>query len=663
MLDFNDAEPQSHLRLAYDMAWEARSDRLRKALDGRARDLVDYVFPSARVHGAEARIGSTDGEPGESLAINLTTGVWFDHATGEGGDLIELWKATQSATFPEAIDDLERWSGLGPAPAFTSRVHRVAERRKEEAKKHAGVDAGIGAPVASWYYKSPDDTLIGIVRRYDLAGQFDEAGKPKKTFRPFTASGEARMPDPRPLYRLPQISTASTVVLVEGEKCADALEKVGVEATTVMGGANTHLEKTDFTPLAGKTVLLWPDNDGLGKTEKVSFVGQRYMERLKVHLEALGCRVGIVDVPAGKPAKWDAADAVAEGEDVTAILARAIPDTTAPPTRRFKLLSIADLETLEPLSWLVDGALPAGGFLGLYGPSGGLKSFVAIDIALHIATGQDWHGKQVSQGPVVYVAGEGRRGLAKRVLGWRAHHQINPLAFHLIAYPVAVTTTELDELVATIGDMPIKPVLVVLDTLARTFGPGDENSQQDMSAYVRACDRLAEITGSAVMIVHHTGKDENRGLRGSNALLGALDTNIFVKRSGRKVELINEAPHGKQKDADEFETVLLVATPFAFDHQGEREGTLILLSGIADNDDQEAEEGSEQGKVGKPQGANQHAIMKTLRAAKGEPLGLTRLSAMTKIDASALSKALRSLTEKGLIEATGMEGAKRWITL
>lgn len=663
MLDFNDAEPQSHLRLAYDMAWEARTERLRQAISGRARDLVDHVFPSARVHGAEARIGSTDGEPGESLAINLATGVWFDHATGEGGDLIDLWRETQKATFAEAIDDLERWAGLGSAPAFTSRVHKVAEKRKEEAKRHAGVDTGLGPPVASWYYKSADGTLIAVVRRHE-SGQIDEAtGKPKKTFRPFTvATGKTEMPDPRPLYRLPNIATASTVVLVEGEKCADALEMIGVEATAIMGGANTDLDKTDLTPLAGKTVLLWPDNDGPGKSEKVSFVGQKYMERLKGHLEAIGCAVSIVPIPLGKPAKWDAADAVTEGEDVTAILAAAMPDTSAPPVRRFKLLSIADLETLEPLSWLIDGALPAGGFLGLYGPSGGLKSFVAIDIALHIATGQEWHGKVVVQGPVVYVAGEGRRGLAKRVLGWRAHHTINPTAFHLIAYPVAVTTNELDELVATIGDMPIKPALIVLDTLARTFGPGDENSQQDMSAYVRACDRLAEITGSAVMIVHHTGKDENRGLRGSNALLGALDTNIFVKRSGRKIELINEAPHGKQKDADEFETVQLVATPFSFDHQGQREGTLILLSGVADSDE-EPEGGAETGKAGKPQGANQQAIMKTLRAVKGEPLGLTRLSAMTKIDASALSKALRSLTEKGLIEATGMEGAKRWITL
>ena len=634
MLDFNDAKP---FKVVDTIDFDQRLAVLREAISSHAHDLTATIFPNARIHVKEARIGSTDGEPGESLCIDLTNGVWFDHATGEGGDAIDLWRATTGTTFLEAVEDLERWAGLTSAPRFTSRVHRVAEKRQEEARKNPKPDpVGLGSPVASWHYYSASGSLLGIVRRYDLPGQFDDAGKQKKTFRPFTAAGEARMPDPRPLYRIPQIINASTVILVEGEKCADALASVGIEATTAMGGAKTDPAKTDWSPLAGKTVQVWEDNDT---------AGSGLTERLKPFLEAVGATVGRVTIPPGKPDKWDAADAVAEGEDIPAIIGTL---TIAP--RRFKLLTIADLESLEPLDWMIEGALPTGGFLGLYGPSGGLKSFVALDISLHIATGRDWNGRAVKQGPVVYVAGEGRRGLAKRVLGWRAHHELNPEAFRLVAYPVAVTTDEINDLTASISDLAVKPRLIVLDTLARTFGPGDENSQQDMSAYVRACDMLAEKTGAAVMIVHHTGKDENRGLRGSNALLGALDTNIFVRRSGRKVELVNEAPHGKQKDADEFETINLLATPIAFDHRGEEERTLVLLAGEAGPEDEEDDNGQAMEKkrrVGPVESAILTAIAKAADHDQGLKFG--RLKAMVGGQDSSIGKALRRLETDGLI--------------
>ena len=637
MLDFNDAKP---FRVVDTVDFDVRLAVLREAISSRAHDLVATIFPNANIHVKEARIGSIDGEPGDSLAIDIQSGVWFDHATGEGGDAIDLWRATTKTTFLEAVDDLERWAGLTNAPRFTSRVHKVAEKRQEEARKNPKpADTGLGAPVASWQYYSAAGMLIGIVRRYDLPGQFDANGKPKKTFRPFTATGEAKMPDPRPLYRIPQIINASTVVLVEGEKCADALERVGIEATTVMGGAKSDPAKTDWSTLAGKTVLVWEDNDA---------AGAGLTERIRPSLEAVGATVSRITIPSGKPDKWDAADAVAEGEDIPAIIGLA---TSAP--RRFKLLTVSDLESLEPLDWMVEGALPTGGFLGLYGPSGGLKSFVALDISLHVATGRDWHGRAVKRGPVVYVAGEGRRGLAKRVLGWRARYEVNPDDFRLVAYPVAVTTEEINDLILSIGDMPEKPRLIVLDTLARTFGAGDENSQQDMSAYVRACDRLAEVTGAAVMVVHHTGKDENRGLRGSNALLGALDTNIFVKRSGRKVELINEAPHGKQKDADEFETVHLVATPFAFDHKGEREGTLILMGGEAD----EGDEGGEDAPKKRRAGPVETAIMAALQKASEHDQGLKfgRLKAMVGGLDGSIVKALQRLQADGIVKKEGEE--------
>lgn len=120
------------------------------------------------------------------------------------------------------------------------------------------------------------------------------------------------MPDRRPLYHLPAVAKADTVVLVEGEKCADALMQLGIVATTAMGGAATVLDKTDWSPLAGKTVIVWPDHDE---------AGVRYANAVIPKLRGIGARVSRIHVPEDKPQKWDAADAVAEGIDVRALLA------------------------------------------------------------------------------------------------------------------------------------------------------------------------------------------------------------------------------------------------------------------------------------------------------------------------------------------------------
>jgi len=651
ILDFNTAPRASELRAMAAVDQEVRLERLRGALTSRATDLVREIFPRAIIARGEARIGSTDGEAGESLAIALQgdrAGLWTDHATGEGGDLIDLWRATQGLTgptgFSQAVDDLEGWVGLkpSPAPAWLNPVHKVAKARAEAAAKEpAPTPSTLGPPVATWHYYSADGAILGKVSKYLLANG-------EKTYRPFNAAGKMQPPDPRPLYRIPEIRTANTVILTEGEKCADALASLGFEATSAMGGANALIEKTDWAPLAGKTVLLWPDNDAPGR---------EFMARVKPALEAIGCSVSIIDIGHGRPEKWDAADAVDAGEDIAAIIGTVSPKEA--PARRYKLLSIEDMEDLEPLDWLIDGALPTSGFIGLYGPSGGLKSFIAVDIGLHIAAGLNWHGRDVKPGPVVYVAGEGKRGLAKRVLGWRsAKAGAARPDFHLLPSSVSISVTDdLSELIATITDLPVRPVLIVLDTLARNFGPGDENSQKDMGAFVRGVDRLIEETGAAVLVVHHTGKDDAKGERGSSALRGALDTSIFVKRRDRAVELVNRAPHGKQKDADEFEDIKLYASPVSFEHRGEAEKTLVLTLDTSPVREGGDEDDEDQPEPAQRLGPIETKILTALgqAATAGQGLRFMRLKMMIGGDHhdSAIDKAIRRLVEKGRITKSG----------
>ena len=115
-------------------------------------------------------------------------------------------------------------------------------------------------------------------------------------------------PDPRPLYNQPGLAAAASVVLVEGEKCAQALIDAGVVATTAMHGANAPIEKTDWSPLAGKQVLIWPDRDKPGWDYAMAAADAILMAG------ALSC--AILMPPEDKPEGWDVADALAEGFDV-----------------------------------------------------------------------------------------------------------------------------------------------------------------------------------------------------------------------------------------------------------------------------------------------------------------------------------------------------------
>lgn len=162
------------------------------------------------------------------------------------------------------------------------------------------------AVTAKWDYLDATGKLIAVVYRYDPPGQ-------KKQFRPWDAKRHKMAPhDPRPLYNQPGMVSAAQVVLVEGEKCARALIDAGVNATTAMHGANAPVDKTDWSPLAGKAVLIWPDRDKPG-WEYAAQAAQAVLTA-----GAKSCH--IMYPPEDATEGWDAADAIAEGFDVATFL-------------------------------------------------------------------------------------------------------------------------------------------------------------------------------------------------------------------------------------------------------------------------------------------------------------------------------------------------------
>ena len=384
----------------------------------------------------------------------------------------------------------------------------------------------IARVVATYPYYDADGTLLFEKLRYE-----------PKTFKIRDASGRWGLNGAEPvLYRLPELLAApdAPVWLCEGEKDADNLAALGLVATTNFDGASGMWLESYAAALAGRHVIIVPDNDE---------PGEKHAETARAALLGSAASVRVVHLK-GLPEKGDVSDWLADGGTLAQL--QFLAEEAFP--YRFKLRTPADIERMDPpvylaTNWLVQGTLAA-----LYGPSGVGKSFIVLDLLYSISSGTEWLGSiPVVQGAVVYIAAEGVGGLQKRQRAWLATHPDADISsVRYITVPVnMLEAPEVNDLLDSIrGQCPDMPVLVVIDTLARSMAGGDENSTHDMNAVIAAADRVRMLLGCHVLIVHHTGKNgENE--RGSSALRGACDTMLKVHADNGAIMLECD----KQKDA------------------------------------------------------------------------------------------------------------------
>jgi hypothetical protein len=245
----------------------------------------------------------------------------------------------------------------------------------------------------------------------------------------------------------------------------------------------------------------------------------------------------------------------------------------------FELLDLDELENMPPPSWLIHEMLPDEGLAIIYGDPGAGKSFVALDMALRLSMAMDWHGVGAKSAGVLYIAGEGARGLGKRVKGWRQKHDMEGVDAPFLLLPVAVQFLDAKDrakLIRTI-DAAIEragfPIgLIVIDTVSRALAGADENGQDSMGTFVAACDEVRTHAHCTVLGVHHSGKDKDRGMRGSTVLLGACDVSIRLTKSEKIVTLKTE----KQKDAEEAEPIYMEMEKVTWaTGLGQEESTLV----------------------------------------------------------------------------------------
>lgn len=511
-------------------------DEVRAALLGQLESVLGYLYPNgfSDPKGHTFYIGSLSGEAGESLNVVLhgeRAGLWHDFATADGGDIFSLWQAARGLpSFRETIRDAALYTGAAA----------TVPRRAPTRKQPKGGEAW-GKPAHTYQYHDANHNIVAEVDRFEWI----EDEKPKKVFRPWdVATRQHRAPDHRPLYNLPDIIRSPEIVIVEGEKAADALIGQNICATTAMGGAAAPLEKTDWSPMKGRKVLIWPDNDAPGKA---------YAERLKPYLEAQGALdVSILSIPQGRPEKWDAADAW--DEDLGAILTSmrvAVAETTGVVPIKPTIFVWRDPASIAPRPWLYGKHLLRRQVSVTVAPGGVGKSSMTIVEALSMASGKELLGEWVKEPMRVWLYNleDPRDELERRIIGAMMHHGITQADIEdRLCFDSGRERTLCTAIQGREGVKILKPeieamaealtgrgidVLVVDPFVSSHQVSENDNGAIDMVAKEWA--RLSDRCNCAIELVHHTRKlngevASSESSRGAVALLGAARSARVLNR-------------------------------------------------------------------------------------------------------------------------------------
>ena len=499
--------------------------------------LID-TYPEGVVRGKEFFIGSLRGEAGKSLRINIDpSSPWFlngkDFESGDGvGGILKILKEGRGLSVQEAVDLLSDYVTQDYAPPPENIVKPNSLPTPEQDKVvpiEQKVQIGPNTPFQSEYiYTDSNGVVLVSVRKYyeqDTTGGIvrDSSGKPKKQFRQFM-NGRQGIPEPRPLYNIPNILEADKVIWVEGEKCADALNELGYVATCTIGGAGMLSENTaykfDFTPLSGKELILWPDNDEAGK-------------KLAQIVEAQAKQAGVkstlmLKIPSTKSDKWDAADAVDEDFDIDKMI-------KSNENKIKKQISLLDDTLLidqyfvgkaPEQKFLIGDTIPLGVpcVFAAAGDSG--KGMMTLDLAMKVASGasmqSSFGGLVAEHGDVILITAEDDKDEMHRRISrldpskYRESYEhklrILPLPNLGGVFPIMQKFDNsylMGEEFSRIYDQMLEMntlKLIIIDPMA-SFVHADVNADPAAgAAFMSLLAQMATETGATVMVNHHMAK-------------------------------------------------------------------------------------------------------------------------------------------------------------
>lgn len=640
-------------------------------------ELAQYIVEVATILWGPPRPHPTRTEVrfGESKTVNPQKGSWWVHDEETGGGVLALIERETGRRGRDAVawlrehgfhveDRQAHVEPRKPATPAPNRSQAPAEPRPVAEKKEE--PKGKRKLAQTWDYVDEfGDLLFQVCRlQFQLPDGTWETGRDGKTLKTYSQRRKALPDDPADKvrggwfwgnagcrlvpYRLPEVLEAlaseRTVFIVEGEKAADRLWEAGIPATTNARGAGKWTE--DLAPwFKNADVVLIPDNDPQAtKADKITpkfhpdgrpvFVGRDHMDDVGRSLKGVASRVRLLELP-GLPPKgdsWDWQEAGGTAEQLYA-LADAAPLWRDPATKvsRFGRVRWRDLDAPGPeYEFIIDGFLTVGEKSIVAGPSGSGKSFLTIHAGMLIATAtlpnfpvMDFFGKPILRpGLVIYQAGEGARGIKKRLRAWRRHfkvpHDID-LPFELLTSRVDLYAPEgdtqalIEEIETIKADYPHLPLVAVfIDTLATAQGGADENSGKDMSVVMSNIDRIQRATGAHVCLVHHMNAGGTK-IRGHSSIKANIDSVVLVEKSASGTR---KAWLDKQKDEEDgiainFDLMKLV---LGTDHRGREVSSCICLPvGKKEEARQEERRGGEP-RVFNPD-RRQFAFLKALQSA------------------------------------------------
>ena len=522
-------------------------------------DILKETYPDGRIRGNQFLLGSLRGESGNSLKIDITPGPHFMQGTdfngGEGvGGIVKIMMEGRGMNMSQIK---EYFSGyLGDSRTIVRDIDQYEASNPFQTQVTNRFDINT-AHDGEHQYLSAEGEVLAIVRRYNVRDDqgnivMDAPGKPKKDFRQFTPNSlYPRMPEIRPLYNIPNIISSDKIIYVEGEKCADALNEFGFTATCHMGGAGMLSKNSapnyDFSPLNGKEIVIWPDNDKSGK--KVAELVQQ------LALQANSKSVTMLTPPQGKPEKWDAVDAIAEGFNVREFLNEAAKQVQRSVNLLDDSLLITRFDSLAPeQKFVVSNIMPLGvpALFAAAGDSG--KGMMTLDLAMKIASGksmQQCFGGVVSEfgNTVIFTAEDDEAEIHRRITrldpnGERFNYEydmrIVPLPNYGGVFPIMqqgsdksyYTGEQFEKYYEQLLQMK-NLKLIVFDPLA-SFVHADVNSDPAAGAALMSLvAKISSETGATVLLCHHMAKvkdseppktpEEARNLiRGTSALVDGV---------------------------------------------------------------------------------------------------------------------------------------------
>ena len=493
------------------------------------------TYPNGVIRGTQFEIGSLNGEVGKSLKISVDVNradfmQGMDFNTNEGiGGIAKIMMEGRGMTLRDVTEYFSDY--LDGQERTRPPENPIKPNLDAPEPTRAKVQIDINTPFdGEHFYVSEDGEIICSVRRYlirDNSGEIMRGsdGKAKKEFRQFSGKSTfPKMPETRPLYNIPDILEAERVIWVEGEKCADDLKAMGYTATCNLGGAGMLSVKSapsyDFSPLQGKQVIIWPDNDSAGI--KIAKLVQDLSSK------AGATSVTMLSPPRGKPEKWDVSDAITEGFDINKFLNEPQHKTKQNISLKDKSLLVSEMFVgrAPEQKFLIADTIPLGVpvVFAAAGDSG--KGMMTLDLAMKVASGfsmQSSFGGLVSThgNVVVMTAEDDKDELHRRIerldpRGKRFEYEhdlrILPLpnlggVFPMMqridnSYVMGSDFERLYEQILEIDNL----ALFIADPMA-SFVHADINADPAAgAAFMGMLAQLSTETGATVMVNHHMAK-------------------------------------------------------------------------------------------------------------------------------------------------------------